>query len=189
MSPSGEILKRRVAAVLMLVRLIDTVPHLLFIRRSQRVSRHKGQISFPGGSMDATDSSLEQAALREAYEEMGIDPATILVIGSLPAIDTIASNFLIHPFVAIPKDPTAPVIFTPDNFEVGEILEIPLAAILDRATCRVEEWVMRGNPFPASFYTYRNNVIWGATARILDNFIEEVRGGSWPELFELAKPG
>lgn len=188
MSPNSSPLNnsdRRIAAVLMLVRLIDETPHMLFMRRSQKVSRHKGQISFPGGSFDLTDHSLEFTALREAHEEMGIPPDSLRVLGNLPATDTVASNFLVHPYIAVPHDPNAPISYQTDSYEVDAIIEIPLPVLIHPATRRVENWVMRGTSFTASFYTYRNHVIWGATARILDDFIGEVAIGKWQTLFDL----
>jgi 8-oxo-dGTP pyrophosphatase MutT (NUDIX family) len=176
---------RRIAAVLMLVRLIEATPHMLFIRRSQKVSRHKGQISFPGGSKDSGDLSLEFTALREANEEMGIDPNSLRVLGSLPATDTVASNFLVHPYIAVPHEPAAHLVYRTDDYEVDAIIEIPLPHIVDPNSKRIEQWIMRGTTFPASFYAYKNHVIWGATARILDDFTRDVSEGKWQELFEL----
>jgi 8-oxo-dGTP pyrophosphatase MutT (NUDIX family) len=186
LSPNGNNPDRRIAAVLILVRLIDATPHMLFIRRSHRVSRHKGQISFPGGSKDSGDISLEFTALREANEEMGIDPNSLRVLGNLPATDTVASNFLVHPYIAVPHEPTAPLEYVVDDYEVDAIIEIPLPHLIAPQNKRVEHWIMRGNTFPASFYNYKNHVIWGATARILDDFTRDIYEGKWHELFKLA---
>jgi 8-oxo-dGTP pyrophosphatase MutT (NUDIX family) len=176
---------RRPAAVLMLVRHLGPggEPHLVFMRRSEKVHTHKGQISFPGGGFKPEDGTLDVTALRETFEEVGIPPERIQVLGQLSAVDTVVSNFLITPFVGVPVDPTAPIEYIPDGFEVAEILEIPLRGLLDPANHRYEEWVMQGQPRRVVFYQYQQVVIWGATAFILTNFIKQINQGKWDMLF------
>lgn len=176
---------RRPAAVLLLIRPLGPSgePHLIFMRRSERVHTHKGQISFPGGSFMPEDGTLEITALRETFEEIGIAPERVRVLGPLPAVDTVVSNFLITPFVGIPVDPSAPIEYVPDGFEVAEILEIPLKSLLDPANHRYEEWVMQGHVRRVVFYNVGQVVIWGATAFILTNFIREINQGKWNMLF------
>jgi 8-oxo-dGTP pyrophosphatase MutT (NUDIX family) len=176
---------RRPAAVLLLVRPIGPrrEPHLIFMRRSEKVHTHKGQISFPGGSFQPEDGTLEGTALRETFEELGIPPERMRVLGPLPPVDTVVSNFLIRPFVAVPTDPAAPLEYISDGFEVAEILEIPLKLLLDPANRRYEEWVMQGRPRQVVFFNFQQVVIWGATAFILTNFINEINSGKWPMLF------
>ncbi len=177
---------RRPAAVLLLIRPLGPrqEPHLIFMRRSEKVHTHKGQICFPGGSFDPDDGTLEVTALRETFEEVGLPPKSLRVLGPLPPVDTVVSNFLITPFVAVPADPTAPLEYIPDGFEVAEILEIPLHLLLDPANRCYEEWVMQGRPRQVVFYNFQQVVIWGATAFILTNFIDEINSGKWPMLFE-----
>ena len=176
---------RRPASVLMLVRPLGPVsePHLVFIRRSQKVHTHKGQISFPGGGFKPEDGTLEQAALRETQEELGLDPASLEVLGPLPPVDTVVSNFMVNPFVAVPRDPAAPIVYQPDDFEVAGVLEIPLLALISPSARRDEEWVMGGQPRRVVFYNYGQAVIWGATAYIMYNFIKEIKAGKWEALF------
>lgn len=176
----------RPAAVLLFIRRMgeNDEPHLVFIRRTQKVRTHKGQISFPGGSYQATeDHSLEHTALRETYEELGIPIEAVRVLGPLGPVDTIVTNFKIYPFVGAPHDPAAPVVYVPDSFEVARVLEIPLKEIIHPRARRDEEWIMRGQPRPVVFYNYQQYVIWGATAYILRNFIAEINEGKWQELF------
>ena len=177
---------RRPAAVLLLVRPVgpQREPHLIFMRRSEKVRTHKGQVSFPGGSFEPEDGTLEVTALRETYEELGLPPGSLRVLGRLAAVDTVVSNFLIAPFVAVPVDPDAPVEYVSDDFEVAEILEVPLHLLLDPANRRYEEWVMQGQPRRLVFYNFQQTVIWGATAFMLTNFLNEVNNGKWPMLFE-----
>lgn len=175
---------RRPAAVLLLVHHIDGEPHLLFMRRSERVHTHKGQISFPGGGFKPEDGSLENAAVREAEEEIGLPISRIKVLGGLPPTDTVVSNFIVYPFVGVINDPELPLDFVLDGFEVAELLQLPLRALLDPKNVREEIWVMRGQPQAVNFYNYKNLVIWGATARILDNFLDEIRAGKWDILFQ-----
>ena len=177
---------RRPAAVLILVRRLgpESEPHLVFMRRSEKVHTHKGQISFPGGSFQPEDGTLEVTALRETFEEVGIPPEMVRVLGPLPAVDTVVSNFLITPFVAVPVDPAAPIEYVSDGFEVAEILEIPLRRLLDPANHHYAEWVMQGRPRKVVFYNFQQVVIWGATAFILTNFMKEINEGKWAMLFE-----
>jgi 8-oxo-dGTP pyrophosphatase MutT (NUDIX family) len=158
-------------------------PHLIFMRRSEKVHTHKGQVSFPGGSFQPEDGTLEVTALRETFEELGIPTESLRVLGPLPPVDTVVSNFLITPFVGVPVDPAAPLEYISDGFEVAEILEIPLHILLDPANRRYEEWIIQGKPRQVVFYNFQQVVIWGATAYILSNFIEEIQKGKWSELF------
>ena len=176
---------RRPAAVLLLVRPLGPAgePHLVFMRRSEKVHTHKGQISFPGGSYMPEDGTLDVTALRETFEEIGVPPEKVRVLGPLPAVDTVVSNFLITPFVGVPVDPAAPIEYVSDGFEVAEILEVPLKLLLDPANHRYEEWVMQGQPRKLVFYNFQQVVIWGATAFILTNFIREIKQGKWNMLF------
>ncbi len=141
-------------------------------------------MSFPGGGFKPSDGVLAKAALREAEEEIGLDPSKVIILGQLPPTDTVVSSFIIYPFVAVLKDPEEPLEFVNDDFEVAELLELPLEELLDPRNLQKETWVMRGRPQVVNFYNYKNLVIWGATARILDNLFEEIKAGKWSRLFE-----
>ncbi len=181
-TPPPDQPNRRPAAVLLLIRPIEGEPHLLFMRRTEKVHTHKGQISFPGGGFKPEDKTLVNTALRESEEEVGVSPDRVRILGQLPGTDTVVSRFIIYPFVGILIDPENPLEFVADDFEVAELIHLPLRALLDPRNVREEIWVMRGNPQPVNFYHYKNLVIWGATARILDNFVSEIREGKWSAL-------
>jgi 8-oxo-dGTP pyrophosphatase MutT (NUDIX family) len=177
----------RQAAVLLFIRPLGAnhEPHLIFIRRTEKVYNHKGQISFPGGGYQPEDGKMEQTALRETHEELGIVPSSVRVLGALTPVDTIVTNYRVHPFVGVPHDVSAPVVYVPDSFEVAHVIEMPLRELIHPRARRDEEWVLRGQPRPVVFYNYAQYVIWGATAYILRNFIAEINDGKWSELFNL----
>lgn len=143
---------------------------LIFTHRTDTVLTHKGQISFPGGAREASDISPVEAALRESYEEIGLDPARVDVIGQLDDVPTLVSGFVITPVVgAVDIDPTE---LRPAPLEVKDLLVIPLFRLLDPAVHRAEERVADGIPFTVHFFTIGDDIIWGATGRILDQFLQ-----------------
>lgn len=141
---------------------------ILFTVRTSRVEYHKGEISFPGGAKDPEDDSLIATALRESEEEIGIDLEDVEVLGELDDIET-RSNFVIAPFVATFRRPPT---FHPSEIEVEEILEVPVRVLLDPATLRDEPTEYGGRPVTGFYYLYGEHVIWGATARILRQFLD-----------------
>ncbi len=146
-------------------------PHLLFTKRTQMVATHKGQISFPGGARDEEDVSLEFTALRETYEEVGVKAQDVEVLGRLDDILTHSSNFVVSPFVAaIPY----PYEFNICKAETEYLLEVPVPALLDRSCFTQDAVVRNGVVEPVYFYQYQGNLIWGATARILTQFLDSV---------------
>jgi 8-oxo-dGTP pyrophosphatase MutT (NUDIX family) len=156
------------AAVLLL--LIDRgEPQILFTKRSERVAHHKGQISFPGGIVETRDGSRLETALRECREEIGLPPESVEILGTLDDTETQATQFVITPFVGlVPK----PVAWRPDGEEIEQVLELPLAGLMDPASFRVEIWNRGGQPTPVYFYECQGQVVWGATARILKQFLD-----------------
>src|ERR1700719_1478975 len=120
--------KSNAAAVLIPLFERDGELHIVFIRRSDHVASHRGQVAFPGGRVEAIDATLLDAALREAHEEVGLDPATVDVVGGLPTMHTTASGIIVAPFVGvIPADSA----LKPDPSEVAEIFDVPLSALRD----------------------------------------------------------
>ena len=143
--------------------------HIVFIRRTETVTVHKGQISFPGGSRETSDKTLLDTALRESQEEIGLSPDDIEVIGELDDEITTTPNYIVPPFVAtIPW----PYRFTMNQAEVDEILEVPIAALMSGDCCKPAiETIDEGIVVDSYNYHYDNRLIWGATARILHKFL------------------
>jgi len=147
--------------------------NIVFIRRTETVTVHKGQISFPGGSREPGDTTLLDTALRESQEEIGLSPDDIEVIGELDDEITTTSNYIVTPFVAAMPWPYR---FTMNPAEVDEILEVPVAALMSGDCCKPAIETIDGGIVVDSYnYHYDNRLIWGATARILHKFLSIVR--------------
>lgn len=149
-------------------------PRILFVKRTDRVAHHKGQISFPGGIVETWDGSRLETALRETQEEIGLLPDAVEILGSLDDTETNATQFVITPFVGLVRQPMA---YTPDGREIEKVLELPLEGFLDPANFRVEQWERGGRVQPVYFYEVQGEVVWGATARILKQFLDLVFPG------------
>jgi 8-oxo-dGTP pyrophosphatase MutT (NUDIX family) len=170
--------ERLAAAVLLLIVFHDEEPYLVFSKKTEDVPHHKGQFAFPGGIVETDDASRVETALREAREEVGLDPAGVEVLGVLDDVPTATSRFVITPVVGL--CPTPPVLH-PDGREIERVLEVPLRHLLDPAAFREEMWERDGRPHPVAFVRYGEDVIWGATARILREFLDRVfPGGAGP---------
>lgn len=161
------------AAVLIPLLVAAPEPRVVFTRRSDTLSRHAGEISFPGGLAEPGED-LADAALREAGEELGLSPADVELLGGLPSVHTRVSGVMIHPFVGLLRtDPT----FTPNAAEIAEVLEFGLAELAARAT--VAEFEHQGRAFTTDVFDMDGHVIWGATGRILRGFLDALdRAGS-----------
>jgi 8-oxo-dGTP pyrophosphatase MutT (NUDIX family) len=155
-------------------------PHLVLTRRRADLRRHAGEISFPGGRWDAEDADLRETALREAEEEIGLERSQVSLLGELPPTSTLATKYVIHPFVGtIP----AGLAWRLSPREVDAVLELPLRAIsTGRTRTQMER---RGFTFETDAYVVEEHLIWGATARIIENLLaslEEGRfGGALPQ--------
>ncbi len=164
--------KSNAAAVLMPLFERAGGLHVVYIRRSDHVASHRGQVAFPGGRVDPVDATLLDAALREAHEEVGIHPSTVEVVGAFPTMQTTTSGIVVAPFVGvIPSD--APL--KPQISEDAEIFDVPLTALRDPKFRGDYEWKSdgpagRSSKFPAILY--RGQVIWGLTLRITLNLLE-----------------
>jgi len=144
--------------------------YILFTKRTDRVKEHKGQISFPGGAHHKGDRTLVDTALRESAEEIGLAPGEVKVLGELDDTLTETSNYVISPFVALIPSPYQ---FKVDGWEVEEIIEAPISALLDKDLHQQTRVIdIDGQAVTSYFYHYQGRVIWGATANILHQFLD-----------------
>jgi 8-oxo-dGTP pyrophosphatase MutT (NUDIX family) len=155
----------RDAAVLIPV-IGEAEPTLIMTLRSEDLPSHKGQISFPGGSIDPGESAIE-AALRETHEEIDLDPEKVRVLGEMDSMPTWVSGFLVHPVVGwLDQKPE----LKPNEAEVAAILEVPISSLTEEI--RAEPgFTHGGRTFPTEAWIWDENVIWGFTARVLRVFI------------------
>lgn len=145
---------------------------LILTKRSSALKHHPGQIAFPGGKVDPGDRDVTAAALREAHEEIGLEPSNVEVIGTLPAHQTITS-FRVTPVVARVR---APFEWRPEAGEVDEVFAVPMSHVTDPARFIIEGRYFRG--VHRQYYTvpWGPYYIWGATARMLRALAEAVHG-------------
>lgn len=141
--------------------------------RTTTVKDHKGEISFPGGRKDSTDASFEMTALRETHEEIGVNPGDIEIIGQLDDTKT-RSGYLIRPYVGfIPAN----YDFHHNTSEVNEILAVPLLHLLS-INHTTREWREYDNAYEQTpVYHYGKHAIWGATARVMGQFLSIMKNG------------
>ena len=159
------------AAVLLLV--VDRPePTVVFTQRTAHLPDHAGQVSFPGGRCDADDCSPEETALREAEEEVGIEPARVEVLGRLPEYRT-STGYSVTPVVGWAEPPLE---FRPDPREVEAVFEVPLAFLLDPRNHRYESAFHRGRLRRFWAMPYGERYIWGATAGMLVTFQRIIAG-------------
>jgi len=157
------------SAVLVPIYYKEGQYYILFTQRTERVKEHKGQISFPGGARQEGDKTLLDTALRESAEEIGLSPDEVQILGELDDAITTTSNYIVSPFVgAIPW----PYKFKVDGWETEAIIEVPISALLAKDSLRKETEVIGGEKVTSYFYHYEGKVIWGATARILHQFLD-----------------
>ena len=157
------------AAVLMPLYCKEGQYHILFTKRTSTVKTHKGEISFPGGSYERSDGSLLNTALRESAEEIGLVSGDVEVLGELDDTVTTVSNYVISPFVAlIPY----PYLFRLEKNETEEIIEVPIKSLLDRHSVKQQVEYKDGRPLDEYIYIYEGRRIHGATARILNHFLD-----------------
>lgn len=163
-------------------------PALVLTLRTETVPSHKGQISFPGGSIDPTDESPAAAALREAHEEIALDPTAVDVLGELDTFPTYVSGYVVTPIVgwlgSLPE-------LRPNPAEVARVLVVPLREITEEIR-NEPGFEHAGRTFPTEAWVWEDNVIWGVTARVLRGFLELLGGagladapagdGMWPRL-------
>jgi 8-oxo-dGTP pyrophosphatase MutT (NUDIX family) len=165
---------RRQAAVLLPLFKNATDYHLVFTKRTETVRHHKGQVSFPGGSFEPADGDLLTTALRESYEEVGIRPEHVSILGRLDDLATFSTSFTISPFVGLIPYPYP---FRPDPIEVAIVFDASLSILADPTVGRR---YIRARDDGATIEDYEfhvdGHVIWGATARIIHHFLEAMNG-------------
>jgi len=157
------------AAVLLPIYSKQGEYYLLFTKRTQKVKEHKGQISFPGGIYQEGDETLVNTALRECAEEIGLMTEEVEILGELDDIISGTSNYIIAPFVALIPWPYQ---FKVSGEEIEELIKVPISALLSSGRRRQETEIIEGKAVTSYFYHYQGGVIWGATARILKQFLD-----------------
>jgi 8-oxo-dGTP pyrophosphatase MutT (NUDIX family) len=146
-------------------------PGLIFTKRREDMRRHAGEISFPGGRRDEIDADLMTTALREAEEEIALAPAAVELVGALPPTSTFVTNFRVHPFVGLVAHP-GQLDLRPNPTEVETVLTLSLEVLRENYAMR--RLVRRGVPIHTPPYEVEGQLIWGATARILGDFLERL---------------
>jgi 8-oxo-dGTP pyrophosphatase MutT (NUDIX family) len=163
-----EVAGSTTAAVLVPLYERDGELHVVFIKRRSDLRLHAGQVSFPGGRQEPGDTDLTQTALREAHEEIGLDPHAVTIVGALAPTPTVVSDIAVYPVVGLIGVPTAPWILAPE--EVDAVIVAPLAALA--ATHRLEtRRRANGTQVTTDAYTAGAETVWGATARIVGDLI------------------
>jgi 8-oxo-dGTP pyrophosphatase MutT (NUDIX family) len=144
---------------------------LVFIRRGPH-GIHGGQIAFPGGRREPEDTDLLATALREAHEEVGLDPSSVEILTALPVIETMATGFRVAPFLGRLSGP--PPTWRRQETEIEEILEVPLQDLIRPEAHAVEQWQLPGwtGPRPIPFYRIGPHKLWGATYRMVESIRE-----------------
>ena len=159
---------RRRAAVLVPLFVRDGELRVLLTRRTDTVEHHRGQISFPGGVEEEEDETPWATAMRETEEELGIAPGDVRLLGALTPLATV-TDFFVEPFVgAIPY----PHVLRPAAAEIAEVIDVPVAALLDPKA--LERRLLPGREEPTLFYLHGSHVIWGATARMLKELLDAI---------------
>lgn len=162
----------RQSGVLVLLYSLKGRLHVPLILRPTYDGTHSGQVAFPGGGIEEDDRDLTETALREAHEELGIAPNDVHVLGALTELYIRPSNYEVYPTVGRLN---AKPIFRPDPGEVAQLLEVPLADLLDPTNQRREQWQLADRSALVPYYAIEGQNIWGATAMILSELLALVR--------------
>jgi 8-oxo-dGTP pyrophosphatase MutT (NUDIX family) len=163
----------RPSAVLAPLYVDGGAVHVVLTRRADHLRSHRGEVSFPGGGHEEGDESLVHTSLREAEEEVGLDPASVDVVGELDHLTTVSSNSFIVPYVGILAG--VPEL-TADPAEVAHIIEVSLDELLAPDVYHRERWDFRGAMRDMHFFTLERDTVWGATAAMLYNLLTLTTG-------------
>jgi 8-oxo-dGTP pyrophosphatase MutT (NUDIX family) len=169
----GELISRPAAVLVPLVKR-ETGLQVILTRRTDHLSDHAGQISFPGGRQEEEDATLEETALRETEEEIGLSRRHIDLIGRIDDYYTV-TGYQVTPVIGLV---TPPFDLSPDDHEVAEVFEVPLEFILDPRNQKLQTVTFEGTRRRYFAIPYREYYIWGATAGMLVNFSEVVRANT-----------
>jgi 8-oxo-dGTP pyrophosphatase MutT (NUDIX family) len=159
------------AAVLLALYGWPQEPGLIFTERRADLRRHAGEISFPGGRRDEIDADLTTTALREAQEEIALEPSRVELVGALPPVSTFVTDYRVHPFVGLVAHP-AELSLVPNPTEVETVLTLSLKVL--RESYEMRRLVRRGIPIHTPTYEVEGQLIWGATARILGDLLQRL---------------
>jgi len=170
LTPAIEAVCLKAGVMLLLYPKRDEL-HIVLTRRTSTVLHHKDQIGFPGGQFEEGEDAV-RAALRETCEEIGVGPDRIDGFGSVTPLVIPPSHFCIYPVVGTAE---GPLVFTPEQGEVAEVIEVPLACLIDPASVRREDWTLYGRAVEVPFYEFGPHKIWGATAMVLAEFLAVLR--------------
>lgn len=161
----------RRAAVLIPIVCADGIWSIIFSVRAEGLTVHSGQISFPGGSLEQGET-VEDAAVREMEEEIGVTSDQIELIGRLDDLVSV-TDFLVSPIVGVVNDEAR---IAPDAREVASVFTVPIDALLEPQEPQIRHLAHRGGVYPVYFYLYGEYQIWGLTGRILKSFLDLVQG-------------
>jgi 8-oxo-dGTP pyrophosphatase MutT (NUDIX family) len=165
--PGFDPARARRAAGLVLLYPRDDRAHIVLTLRADFLGRHSGQVSLPGGALDPGET-FEQAALREAHEEVGLEPDTVRTLGALTPLDIQVSGFRLHPILAAMSDRPA---LRPANAEVARILEVPVSMLMDPSTVVWRSLTREGRRYDVPVFVVDGADVWGATAMVLAEFL------------------
>jgi len=154
------------AAVLILLFPFEDDIQFFLTKRTEDVEHHKGQISLPGGIRE-NNESLHETALRETKEEIGIDPNTIMNLGSLTPFFIPVTGYIVHPFIGWCKEKPSTQVH---DVEVNQLFSVSISELLDENILQNEEWNIRGYDAIVPYYNFGKCKVWGATAAILSEF-------------------
>ena len=158
------------AGVLIPLLMRGNTLEMLFTRRTDTVLTHKGQISFPGGQREDADAQTVETALRESYEEIGLEPSRVTVLGELDDVFTAVSSFVITPVVGLVEGGIDDLVLAPD--EVKSLLVVPVSRLVDPDAHTTETRSVGEQQYRIHYYSIGEDVIWGATGRIVYQFLK-----------------
>lgn len=156
----------RPAAVLILLFPFEDEIQFFLTKRTEDVEHHKGQISLPGGIRE-NDESLNETALRETKEEVGIDSTKIIISGSLTPFFIPVTGYIVHPFIGWCKEKPSTKIH---DVEVNQLFSVSITELMDEKILQTEQWNIRGYDAIVPYYNFGKCKVWGATAAILSEF-------------------